>query len=331
MGDWAKHFARAACGLLASVALALPAAAQEPRAPVSDAFAELARLIWDAEPPVTHLHLTTFRAERGGPGDCDTELRNAVADAMGKRQADTLSARRIELRLGLGDSAGATGHAVLRGTYGVAAGQVWADVAVTGPGGVVAAALPRRILTGLVCKGAAVSLIQAVETRSGAAPDAALALSLRKEARIGDAATFDIRSSVTEPTLPLCLNISGTNTAQVITPLRPRSPALPARGVLVWPMDFAAVGLSGGPFCHEREQNDAIVCFALRNPINRTAADLWSAAWPEGAASPRELGIDETLELVAAAAESGAVAAAERYRVGPRAAGVASACGGARR
>jgi hypothetical protein len=197
--------------------------------------------------------------------------------------------------------------------------------------GVVAAALPRKVLTGLVCKGAAVSLIQAVEARAGAGPDAALSIALRKEARIGDAVTFDIRSAVPEPTLPLCLNVSSTNTAQLLTPLRPRSPALTARGALVWPLDFTGAGLTGGPFCFDREQNDAVVCFAMRNAPNPNLARLWTGAWPEGAREPRDLSIDETLDLVAAAAETGAAAAAERYRVGPRPAGTPSACAGARR
>jgi hypothetical protein len=331
MGKWAGHWRGIGLALVALVTVMRPAAAQEPRAHVADAFAELARLIYDAEPALTHLHLMPFRADRGGPGDCDTELRNAVADAMAKRQADTLSARRVELRQGLGEDAAEAGHGTLRGRYGVVAGEVWAEVTVVAPSGVLSAALPRRILSGLVCKGAAVSLIQAVEARAGIVPDAALSLTLRKEARIGDAVTFDIRSAVPEPTLPLCLNVSGTNTAQLLTPLRPRSPALQPRGTLVWPLDFAGAGLTGGPFCFDREQTDAVICLAMRNAPNPTLSRLWTAAWPQSAREPRDLTMDETLELVSAAAETGAAAAAERYRVGPRAPGATPACAAPRR
>jgi hypothetical protein len=305
----------------------LPAAAQDaPRAAATDAFAELARLVYDAEPEVTHLHLLPFRAERAGPGDCDTELRNAFADAMGRRQADILSARRVELRQGLGDDAGQAGHARLQGRYGVAGGQVWAEASIIGPGGVVAAALPRRVLTGLVCRGDAVSLIQAVESRAGITPDSGLSLAMRVNARIGDAVTFDIRSGVAEPTLPLCINVAADNTAQVVTPLRRTAPALPPRGALTWPSDFSGAGIAAGPFCYDREQNDALFCFAMRNAANPALARLWREAWPDGTPEPKELSMDQTLELVAAAAETGAAAVSQRYRVGPRAPGAPSAC-----
>jgi hypothetical protein len=331
MGERAVMTGLAAAGLSALV-LASPAAfASEPRMAAVEAFAELARQIYDAEPAVTHLHLQPFRTEHGGPGDCDTELRSAAADAMARRQADILSGRRIELRqdAGLGgaaDAAASEGHARLQGVYGVIDGQVWAQAAVLGPGGAVAASLPRRILSGLVCRGAAVSLIQAAEARAGVRPDAPLSLTMRVNARIGDAMTFDIRSAVLEPTLPLCLALASDNTAQVVTPLRRGAPALAARGVLTWPGDFAGSGIGAGPFCHEREQNDAVLCFAVRNAANPVLARLWRDAWPEGSPAPRELTIDETLALVSAAAETDAAAAAQRYRVGPRSPGAPSAC-----
>ncbi|MGL4239471.1 MAG: hypothetical protein ACRCTI_00020 [Beijerinckiaceae bacterium] len=311
--------------LLAAGALT-PAAAQETRVPAAEAFAELARLIYDAEPAISHAHLLPFRSDRGGPGDCDTELRAAVADAMVKKQADTLSGRRLELRQGFGEDAGAAGHAVVQGRYGVAGGQIWAEVSVVGPGGVIAAALPRRVLTGLLCKGDSVSLIQAAEARAGIRPDSELTLAMRVNARIGDAVTFDIKSGLMEPALPLCLNLAGDNTAQVVTPLRRTAPALKARGTLTWPTDFARAGLSAGPFCYDREQNDAVICFAMRNAANPALARLWSEAWPEGAPEPRELSMDQALELVAAAAETDGAATVQRYRVGPRVPGAPSAC-----
>jgi hypothetical protein len=310
----------------ALAALVAPAAAQDARVPAAEAFAELARLIYDAEPRLTHAHLPPFRSERGGPGDCDTELRNAAADALGKRQADTLSGRRVELRQGTGEDSGAPGHGVVQGRYGVSGGQIWAEASVVGPGGVIAAALPRRVLSGLVCKGESVSLIQAVEARAGIRPDARLSIAMRVAARIGDAATFDIHSGLSEPALPLCLNLAADNTAQVMTPLRRTAPALKPRGVLAWPSDFAGAGLSAGPFCYDREQNDAIICFAMRNTSNPALARLWRDAWPEGAAEPKDLGMDQALELVAAAAETDGAAAVQRYRVGPAAPGAPSAC-----
>jgi hypothetical protein len=331
MGDRAdrvKALARG-CGAaaLGACALAGAAAAQESRVPPSEAFAELARSIWDAEPPITHLHLLPFRSVVGGPGDCDTELSGAVADALAKRQADTLSSRRVDLVQGLGDGAGQEGHAVVRGVYGIASGQIWTEATVVGPTGVIAAALPRRALAGLICKGEAVSLISAVEQRTAGRADTGLTLNLREEARIGDAATFDLRSGLTEIALPLCLNVSADNTAQVVTPLRPGSPALAARGALSWPVDFSGSGITGGPFCHDREQNDAIVCFAVRNAANPELDRLWRSAWPAGEREPRELTADQTLALVAAASDTSAAAAARRYRVGPRPPGAPSACG----
>jgi hypothetical protein len=317
----------AALGVLAACAVALPAArAQEPRMAMAEAFAELARLIYDAEPALTHLHLAPFRSERGGPGDCDTELRQGLADAMAKRQADTLSSRRVELRQGVGEGSDTTGHARVVGLYGVNGMQIWAEATILGAGGAVAATLPRRVLTGLLCKGEAVSLIQASEARAGIRPDGALSLGMRVNARIGDAVTFDIRSGLMEPALPLCLNIAADNTAQVITPLRPTAPALRARGSLTWPSDFGGAGIAAGPFCHEREQNDALLCFAMRNASNPVLARLWREAWPEGAAEPKELTMDDTLELVSAASATDAAAAVQRYRVGPRIAGAPSAC-----
>ncbi len=294
--------------------------------PAAEAFAELARLIYDAEPLVTHVHLTAFRAERGGPGDCDTELRNAVADAIGKRQADTLSARRVEMRQGFSADVADAGHARVQGRYGATGGQVWAEVSVLGPGGVIIAALPRRILTGLVCRGGSVSLIQAAVERAGIAQEASLSITMRTSARIGDAVTFDIRGALTEPTLPLCLNLAADNTAQVVTPLRRTAPALAPRGSLSWPADFAGSGLGGGPFCYDREQNDAIACFAMRNAANPELLRLWTAAWPEGAAEPRQLPAGDALELISAAAETGAAAAVQRYRVGAAQPGARSAC-----
>jgi hypothetical protein len=328
MGERAPLVEKLATALVIGVVCAAShAIAQEPpRAAAAETFAELARLVYDAEPTVTHMHLLPFRAERAGPGDCDTELRNAFADAMGKRQADILSSRRVELRQGLGDDSGQPGHVRLQGRYGVAGGQVWAEASVVGPGGVVAAALPRRVLTGLVCRGDAVSLIQAVESRAGITPDSGLSLAMRVNARIGDAVTFDIRSGVSEPTLPLCINVAADNTAQIVTPLRRTAPALPPRGALTWPSDFGGAGLAAGPFCYDREQNDALFCFAMRNAANPALARLWREAWPEGAPEPRELSMDQTLALVAAAAETGAAAVSQRYRVGPRMPGAPSAC-----
>jgi hypothetical protein len=320
-----------AAGAMLLAATARPALAQDARLPVTEAFAELARLVYDAEPEITHLHLLPFRAERGGPGDCDTELRNALADAMGKRQADTLSSRRVEMRQGMSEDAGQPGHARIQGLYGVANGLIWTEASIIGPGGVVAAALPRRVLAGLICKGESLSLIQAAEARAGIKLDTPLTLSMRVSARIGDAVTFDIRSALTEPTLPLCLNIAADDTAQVVTPLRRTAPALSPRGVLTWPSDFAGAGLSAGPFCYEREQNDALLCFAMSRAANPVLARLWREAWPEGASEPKELNMDQALELAAAAAETGAAAAVQRYRVGPRQTGAPSACRSATR
>jgi hypothetical protein len=317
-----------AAGLAALFAAAASdASAQDTRAvPVTEAMVELARLVYDAEPQLTHLHLVPFRSERGGPGDCDTELSAALADAMGKRQADILSGRRVELRQGLSGAGDGSGHGRVRGSYGLSAGQIWAEVSILGPGGVVAAAFPRRILAGLLCRGEAVSLIQASEARAGIRPDGGLALAMRVDARIGDAVTFDIRSGLTEPALPLCLNIAADNTAQVVTPLRPSAPALRPRGTLTWPSDFGGAGLPSGPFCYDKEQNDALICFAMRNATNPELARLWREAWPEGAAEPRQLATDETLALVAAASETDAASAVQRYRVGPRLPGAPSAC-----
>ncbi len=326
MHKWKKRCLKLLLSILYTISLAMPAHADLRTVSVNNAFAELVQLIYDAEPPITHLQLLPFKAISGGAGDCDTELRNAVADSMGKRQADTLSSRRIELRHGSRSISEIAGHATVVGTYGITDRQIWAEVIVQGPSGVVVVAMPRRILSDLVCKGHTVSLLQAVEARTGAGPDTRLSIKLRNEARIGDVVTFDIISAVTEPTLPLCLNISSYGTAQVLTPLRPRSPALKARDILNWPSDFASAGLSGGPYCHEREQSDAIVCFAMRNAPNPALARLWAAAWPENTREPREIAMDEALDLISAAVETSAAVAAERYRVGPAIAGVPSAC-----
>jgi hypothetical protein len=231
----------------------------------------------------------------------------------------------------MGADAGAPGHAIVHGRYGVTSGQIWAEASVVGPGGVIAAALPRRVLSGLVCKGGSVSLIQAAEARAGIRPDAQLSLAMRISARVGDAVTFDISSGLTEPALPLCLNLSSDNTAQLVTPLRRTAPALKPRGVLRWPSDFAGAGISAGPFCFEREQNDAILCFAMRNGANPELARLWREAWPEGDPEPKDLTTDQALELISAAAETDGAAVVQRYRVGPAAPGAPSACRGSAR
>ncbi len=324
-------FLRSAILVAAAVLAASPASAQEP--PVASALmGRIARQLFELRPVPASLELPPFRAAEGGLGDCDSELRDRLIEALKLEQADPDNAivdRRIEVRLPLARSGGGEAAARVSGRYGAERdGRLWVEARVAAPDGTVLAALPRSPVAGLACRGHRRSLGDAVAALLGGGRDEGMALSLpRTNPRVGDLVAITLRNERPEGRRPLCLNIAADDTAQVLTPLRPGAPRLAPRGQLVWPRDFAASGGPAGPICFEREQADALLCIAL--PDEPAALDrAWREAWPDDAAEPVELTAEATLSLVAEAlAEPRASAALLRYSVGRAPPGGVSACG----
>lgn len=314
-------------------AATLGTASAQDAAPVASAMGQVARQLYELRPVPLKLDVPPFRSIDNGMGDCDDELRDRLIDALRIEQADPANAvvdRRIDVRLPLSRLDSSDAAARIQGRYGAdPRGAVWVEAQVLGADQTVLATLPRTFVGGLVCRGVTRSLADTIDVALRGRRGSGLSIGLtRPDPRVGDLVALTIQNAGPDAGRVLCLNLAATDTAQVLTPLRPNTPRLPQRSMLVWPRDFAASGGPAGPLCFEREQSDAVLCLGLPADPPAGAERRWRAAWPEGRDEPEELSSAATVELVGEAlAAPGVSAALQRYQVRRGPSGGLSACG----
>lgn len=315
-------------GLL--LALFTSAALAQSAVPLPEAFARVARQTFELRPTPKRIGIAPFQAIRGGLGDCDIEFRDQLIASFKREQADPTNLivdRAIDIWLIEADANTAASDVKVEGRYGGEISQLWVEAQVVKSDGTVLALLPRTRVSDHICKGGLSKLADTVENIVRSTRDSGLSIQiLRAAPQIGDAVGFTMQSKLASERNLLCLNVSSVDTADVVTPLRDKSPTLGSRRNLHWPSDFRAVGLPTTPICYDREQSDTFVCFALPSPLTSRLTTLWREAWPDGLASPRELDAHSALAIVSEASRTADGAAVVRYSVSRGDQNLGSAC-----
>jgi hypothetical protein len=282
-------------------------------ASVHGLFEDTARELFVRRPLPSTVAIMPFDGDGELVGDCDDELRDllvaAIADGGGRTSAynNTIAERRIDIFPVRRRDPAPERDALARGFYGVDRAGLWVRVEIANRDGQLLVLKPRTTVTGTNCRATMKRLVDFIYDTQR--PGSVLALEMPAAPRVGDIVNIRIRNRGEQPLTVLCWNVGEDGTAEVMTPLHDPLRTVRPHGELRFPGEFKTITFT-------QEERDLFGCFGLRDALAPAARDLWSQAWPQGSAAPRQLTREEALKLLdTMRAADGIAEASATYRV----------------